>query len=179
MGSPTAKVTLIEYGALTCPHCAAFNENVFPLLKEKYIDTGKVRYVFRLFPLHGSDAWGEKIARCLPEDNYFQFVDLLFRNQAKWGPEQHIDAAQGTVDMNAVHEGLIQMARVAGMGAEKVDQCINDKTDDQRINKVAEDGAARYNITGTPTLIVNGVSQGANVPSWENLQKVIDEALAK
>jgi protein-disulfide isomerase len=179
MGSPSAKVTLIEYGALTCPHCAAFNENVFPLLKEKYIDTGKVYYVFRLFPINMADPWAEKIARCLPADNYFQFVDLLFRNQDKWGPEQNFNPATQTVDNNAVHQGLIQMARIAGMGADKVDQCINDKKDDERINKVAQDGMARYKIEGTPTLIVNGVSQGARVPSWEELQKVLDEALAK
>ena len=178
MGSPSAKVTLIEYGALTCPHCAHFNETVFPLVKENYIDTGKVFYVFRLFPINAADAWAEKIARCLPADNYFQFVDLLFRNQDKWGPEQNIGPDQ-QVDVNAVHQGLIQMARIAGMSAEKVDQCINDTKDDQRINKVAEDAIARYKIEGTPTLVVNGVSLGANVPSWEQLKKVLDDALAK
>ncbi len=182
MGSPTAKVTLIEYGALTCPHCAAFNETIFPRIKEEYIDTGKVYYVFRLFPLGAVlgpfDVWGEKIARCLPADKYFDFVDLLFRNQSKWGPEAHI-TPDNQIDAAAVHEGLVQMARIAGMSAEQVDQCINDPKENDRINAVAQSGMDRYKIEGTPTLIVNGKSLGANVPTWENMKKVLDDALAE
>ena len=85
MGNPKAKVVLIEYAAPTCPHCAHFDETVFPQIKQKYIDTGKVYYVFRVFPLHPSDAAAEAMAVCLPRDNYFQFIDLLFRNQPQMG----------------------------------------------------------------------------------------------
>ena len=110
----------------------------FPLLKKNYIDTGKVYYVFRVFPLQPSDGAAEAMARCLPEDKYFQFIDLLFRNQPKW------DREYGVTD---VHGGLVQMGRIAGMSADQVDKCIADKAKQDRINKVAQDGQTKYNIT--------------------------------
>jgi protein-disulfide isomerase len=75
MGNPKAKVTLIEYGALTCPHCALWNEEVFPLLKKNYIDKGKVFYVFRLYARGEPDGLAEKMARCVPRAKYFTMVD--------------------------------------------------------------------------------------------------------
>ena len=106
MGNPKAKVVLIEYAAPTCPHCAHFNETVFPQLKQKYIDTGKVYYVFRVFPLHPSDVAAEAMAVCLPKDSYFQFIDLLFRNQKDWDWEYQVQD---------IHGGLVKMGRIAGM----------------------------------------------------------------
>ncbi|MBV9692350.1 MAG: thioredoxin domain-containing protein, partial [Alphaproteobacteria bacterium] len=106
LGSRKAPITMIEYAAPTCPHCARFDMTVFPFLKSNYIDTGKVFYVFRVFPLHPSDVAAEAMARCLPADNYFQFIDLLFRNQAQW------DWENGVQD---VHGGLVKMGRLAGM----------------------------------------------------------------
>ena len=148
MGNRNAKAVLIEYGASSCPVCAAWSANSFPILKTKYIDTGKVFYVFRQFPIRPDDGAAEKIARCLPEDKYFDFIDLLFRNQPQW------DVEYGVTD---VHGGLVRLGRIAGMTAGQVDQCIANKAEDERINKVAADGEAKYNITGTPTFIVNGV----------------------
>jgi len=81
LGDPKAKLVFIEYGAASCPVCAAWNEQNFPALKANYIDTKKVYYVFRQFPIRPDDGAAEKIARCLPEDKYFQFIDLLWRNQ--------------------------------------------------------------------------------------------------
>ena len=107
-------------------------------------------YVFRVFPLRPDDGTAEKIARCLPEDKYFSFIDLLFRNQPKW------DVEYGVTD---VHGGLVLLGRIAGMSADQVDKCIDNKTEDDRINKVAADGETKYNITGTPTLIVDGMPQ--------------------
>ena len=85
MGNPKAPVVLIEYGAPSCPICAYFAQNEFPQLKQNYIDTGKIFYVFRVFPAARRwTAMSEKMARCLPEDKYFAFIDLLLRNQPKW-----------------------------------------------------------------------------------------------
>jgi len=168
-GSPKAPITLIEYAAPTCPHCAHFNETVTPYLKANYIDTGKVYYVFRVFPLHPSDGAAEAMARCLPADNYFQFIDLLFRNQAKW------DWEFGVTD---IHGALVSMGRLAGMTPEKVDSCIADKAMAERINKVALDGQTRYNITGTPTFIINGVvHSSADIGTPADLQKTLDALL--
>lgn len=170
LGSPKAKITILEYAAPSCPICAHFDETVFPLLKQKYIDTGKVFYIFRTFPLNPSDGAAEAIARCLPADKYFWFIDLLFRNQKTWDPEFGITDVRG---------GLIQVARIAGMTAEKVDLCIADKNEQDRINQVAQDGETKYSITGTPTFIINGTFwQTGSVP-WPQVQAKLDSLLPK
>jgi protein-disulfide isomerase len=170
MGNPKAPVVLIEYAAPSCPVCAHFNSDTFPLLKQNYIDTGKVYYVFRVFPLRGDDGAAEKIARCLPEDKYFPFIDLLFRNQPKW------DVEYGVTD---VHGGLVLLGRIAGMSADQVDKCIANTSEDDIINKVAQDGDAKYSIQGTPTIVVDGVSAGSHFFSYDEIKKILDTALAK
>jgi protein-disulfide isomerase len=117
MGNPKAKVVLIEYGAPSCSICAYFFTNDFPKLKRDYIDTGKIYYVFRVFPLRELDGDAEKMARCLPEDKYFPFIDLLWRNQPKWDNAEYPNIPDP-------HAALVQYGRVAGMSAEQVDQCI-------------------------------------------------------
>ena len=84
MGEPDAPVTLVEYAMFTCPHCAAFNQDVFPRLKEEYIDTGKVRLVFREVYFNKPSLWAAMIARCAPADRYFGIADVLFETQATW-----------------------------------------------------------------------------------------------
>ena len=172
LGNPKSKVVLIEYAAPTCPVCAAFNAQSFPRLKASYIDTGKIFYVFRVFPLRGDDGSAEKIARCLPEDKYFAFIDLLFKNQPKWDWEFG-------VSQQGVHDGLVLLGRIAGMSAEQVDQCMVNKAEDDRINKVAADGQSRYSITGTPTFILNGNNIGSGNIPYDTLAKLLDTELAK
>jgi protein-disulfide isomerase len=169
LGNPKAPILMVEYAALTCPHCAHFNETVFPKLKAKYIDTGKVYYVFRVFPLSSVDLAVEALARCVPADSYFNFVDLLFKNQVTWDPEYQ--------PLN-VHDGILQVARIAGMSGEQADKCMQDKAALERANKVGEDGQKRYNITGTPTFVVNGKVHGGQY-DWEGLQKDLDAMLKK
>jgi protein-disulfide isomerase len=173
LGNPKSKVVLIEYAAHSCPACAAFNEQNFPRLKANYIDNGKIFYVFRLFPLRADDGAAEKIARCLPEDKYFTFVDLLFRNQPKWDVEYGVPSGEG------VRAGLVLLGRIAGMSEQQVDQCMVNKAEDDRINKVASDAESRYGITGTPTFILNGVSQGSGNIPYDRLAKLLDDELAK
>jgi protein-disulfide isomerase len=173
LGNRNSKVVLIEYGAPSCPVCANFQANTFPQVKARYIDTGKVYYVFRVFPLRSDDGMAEKIARCLPEDKYLPFIDLLFKNQPKWDVEFGVQSPEG------VHEGLVLLGRIAGMSAEQVDQCMVNKAEDDRINKVSSDGEARYNITGTPTFVLNGVNVGSGNFSYETLSKLLDAELAK
>ena len=170
LGSPKAPIKMLEYAAPSCPHCAHFDETTFPLIKQKYIDTGKVFYIFRTFLLNPSDGAAEAIARCLPADKYFWFLDLLFRNQKTWDPEYGITDVRG---------GLIQVARIAGMTTEKVDQCIADKNEQDRINQVAQDGEQKYNITGTPTYVINGEIVQAEDATWPALQKKFDSLLSK
>jgi protein-disulfide isomerase len=173
LGNRNSKVVLIEYGAPSCPVCANFNAQSFPELKTKYIDTGKIFYVFRVFPLRPDDGTAEKIARCLPEDKYFSFIDLLFKNQPKWDVEYGVQSPEG------VHDGLVLLGRIAGMSAGQVDQCIENKAEDDRINKVSSDGEARYSITGTPTFILDGTNVGSGNVPFDTMAKLIDAELAK
>jgi len=173
LGNRNSKVVLIEYGAPSCPVCAAFNAQTFPQIRAKYIDTGKVFYVFRMFPLRSDDGMAEKIARCLPEDKYLTFIDLLFKNQPKWDVEFGVQSPEG------VHAGLVQVGRIAGMSAEQVDQCMVNKAEDDRINKVASDGEARYGINATPTFILNGVKIGSGNLPFDTVSKLLDAELAK
>jgi protein-disulfide isomerase len=171
MGNPKAPIVMIEYAAPTCPHCAHFDENVFPALKQNYIDKGKVYYVFRVFPLHPSDGAVEAMARCLPVDQYFQFIDMMFKNQAEW------DWENGVTD---IHGGLVKMGRLAGMNADRVDSCISDKAMADRVNKVAQDGQTRYSISSTPTFVINGtVHLGGDVSTPGDLSATLDAMLAK
>jgi len=161
-------VVLIEYAAPVCPHCAHFNEAFFPDIKKKYIDTGKVFYVFRVFPIRPGDGPAQKLALCLPADKFFAFIDLLFRNQPKWDADEYPGAD--------LHGGLLLMAKMAGMSAQQADQCMVSTKEDDRINKVASEGEARYAIPSTPTFIVNGVPHSQL--AFEEVSKVLDQALA-
>ena len=169
LGDPKASILLVEYATLTCPHCGHFNQEIFPKLKAKYIDTGKVYYVFRVFPLSSVDVAVESLARCVPAESYFQFVDLLFNNQMTWDPEYQ--------PLN-VHEGILAVARIAGMGSEQADKCMQDKAQLERASRVGQEGQSRYGITGTPTFIVNGTVHGGQY-DWEGLQKELDAMLKK
>ena len=170
LGNPKSKVVLIEYAAPSCPVCAAFNANTFDQFKKAYIDTGKVYYVLRIFNLRPDDAAAEKIARCLPEDKYFSFIDLLFRNQPLW------DVEFGVTD---VHGGLVRLGRMAGLNADQVDKCIENKAEDDRINKVQTEAESRYSINSTPTFILNGNNIGSGALSFEQLSQSLDAELAK
>jgi protein-disulfide isomerase len=169
LGNPKASVVVVEYAAPTCPHCAHFDMDIFPSLKKAYIDTNKIYYIFRVFPLNPADLAAEALARCLPAENYFQFMDLLFRNQEKWDPEYGV---------RDVHGGLVTMGRIAGMGPDKVDECMSNKAVYARTNQVGADAESKYGVTGTPTFIINGRTHSlADLTSYEDWQKLLDSLL--
>jgi protein-disulfide isomerase len=171
MGNPKAKVVFIEYAAPMCPHCAHFNNDIMPEIKKAYIDTGKVFYVFRIYPIGAPDGVAEKLARCLPKSKYFAFMDQLFKSQQQWDPEYGVQDVRG---------GLLQQARIAGMSEEQFNRCTADTREEAVINQVASDGQAKYNITGTPTVVVNGVNASpGTVPTLEQMRGFLDAALAK
>jgi protein-disulfide isomerase len=171
IGNPKAKVVFIEYAAPICPHCARFNADVMPTIKESYVDSGKVFYVFRVFPLFPADGVAEKLARCMPKAKYFPFMDQLFKSQQSWDPEYGMNTDQQ-------RQGLLLQAQIAGMSEGQFNACVADTKRDDVINKVAADGQAKYNITGTPTLVVNGtvVSPGT-VPTLDQMRGFLDAAL--
>lgn len=172
LGNPNAPVKVLEYGAPSCPVCAKFETDNFDQLKKTFIDTGKVFFVFRTFPINGAaDGAAEGLARCAGRtsaDNYFHFLDVLFRNQKEWDPEMTSD----------VHGGLLKMARIAGIEAE-AEACMADKTNADRINAVEKDAVARYNVNATPTLVVNGVVQQPGYIPWAQLNSMLESFLSK
>jgi protein-disulfide isomerase len=169
-GSPKAPITMIEYAAPTCPICAHFDIAMFPQLKQQYIDMGKVYYVFRVYPLQAADVAAEAMARCLPEDSYFQFIEMLYHNQSKWDPDGY--------NIPDVHGALVQMGNIAGLTAEKTDSCISDKAQTQRIEQVGADAQVRYGINGTPTFIINGQMHGP-FADFAEVQATLDPMLNK
>jgi protein-disulfide isomerase len=145
LGAADAKVTIIEYAAATCPHCAAFNREVFPRIKAEYIDTGKVRYVFREFPLNIKDAACSMLARSIARDDagkYFAVVDVMFRQQ--------------NAIMEKTTDTLKLIGRQAGLSAQAVEDCLKDEALLDKIKadrKYAEDV---LKVDGTPTFFING-----------------------
>jgi protein-disulfide isomerase len=170
MGSASAPVTMIEYFSQGCSVCARFDQEVFPLLKAKYIDSGKVRYVMRLLPIFPIDGPAYKLDLCVPPDKFFSSVDLLFRNQARW------DAAEFPVA--DPHGGLIQMAAQMGISPAEADACMNSTAHDAAINKVAQDAVTRYQPDGTPTLVIDFKKADLPQKSWDEVQAALDAALA-
>lgn len=149
MGNPNAKVTLIEYASVTCVHCIAFNEEVMPELKSKYIDTGKINYVYREFVTGPQDvsAAGILLARCAGRDKYFGVVDAVMRSFQEM-------VADGTT-RNA-KPVLLNIAKSVGMSEDQFNQCITDPKGLERLQTNVEKYSRDYNITGTPAFFING-----------------------
>lgn len=166
MGSAQAKVTVVEYSSLTCPHCADFHRDVLPQIKAEYIDKGLVRWVFRDFPLDGRAMAAAMVARCVPPDRYFGFLDMLFRDQQVW--------ARGTDPLADVKV----RAQLAGLAPADVDACLADKQLLQGIQARAQDGQQRDGITSTPSFRIDGTAI-AGAQSFADFKSAIDEALAK
>ncbi len=171
LGTPDAPIKMVEYAAPMCPICARFDINEFPKLKADYIDTGKVFYTFRVFPIGNPDLGAEGIARCLPKAQYFPFIDFLYRNQDKWDPDGH--------DIPDVRAALIAMAGTTGMSAEQAGRCIDDKDTQARTLRIAQDAMARYSVSGTPTFIVDGDKAYTGEWPWGLLKAALDAKLPK
>jgi protein-disulfide isomerase len=166
IGPADAKVTITEFASMTCPHCAAFNAETFPKIKSDYIDTGKVRYIFREFPLDIKAAAGSMLARCIAKDDagkYFAVVDLLFRQQNDW------------VVKNTT-ETLTRIGKQAGLSAPEVEACLKDQS---LLDKIAADqkyASEVLKVDSTPTFFVNG-ERIKGETSIDEFKKKIDPLL--
>lgn len=165
IGKADAKVTIIEYASLTCPHCATFHAEVLPALKTEYLDTGKAKLIYRDFPLDNLAFAGAILARCGGPEKYFTFLNVLFAQQRQWATASDPKAA------------LTQIARLGGVSAEQFDKCLADKALGDYILNSRLEGNQKFNVNSTPTLIINGKTE-SGVPSLDDLRKKLD-ALAK
>src|SRR5689334_10464992 len=166
LGPANATVTITEFASMTCPHCAAFTEKVFPKIKSEYIDTGKIRFVFREFPLDPKAAGGSMLARCIAKDDaskYFAVVDMLFRQQEAWVMKDTVAT-------------LTRIGKQAGLSQQQVEDCLKDQA---LLDKIAAD--QKYanevlKVNSTPTFFLNGEMMKAE-QSFEEFDKRIKSLL--
>src|SRR6201995_3936166 len=146
LGPANATVTIVEFASMTCPHCAAFNEQVFPKIKAEFIDTGKVRYVFREFPLDIKAAAGSMLSRCIANgdaNKYFAVTDMLFPSQNDW------------VTKNTT-ETLTRIGKQAGLSQQQVEACLNDKGQLDKLVADQKYATEVLKVDSTPTFFING-----------------------
>jgi protein-disulfide isomerase len=163
-GSPQAPVTVIEYASLTCHHCRNFHLNTWPEVKAKYVDTGRVRFVMREFPLDPLATGGFMLARCSGEQKWYAVVDMLYRADDKWAHAQD------------PLEGLKALMRQTGMGDQAFEACLSDQTLLDDIRAVARRGATA-GVTATPTFFVNG-RKASGFLTLEAFSALVDPLLA-
>jgi protein-disulfide isomerase len=163
LGREDAPVVVIEYASMTCGHCATFHNNTYPEFKKRYIDTGKVRYILREFPLDPLAAGAFMLARCAGKDKYFPLVETLFQQQRTWVVQKPI-------------EPLFAIAKQAGFTQQSFDACLQDQKMLDAIEWVRARGAEKFRVDSTPTFFINGkIHKGAL--SIEDLAKAIDPLL--
>ncbi len=160
LGKPTAPVTVIEYVSLTCPHCASFHKSVFPRVKKDYIDTGRVRFIVREFPI-GRSAGNAAIANyCAPEGKYFDLLGQLLSRQREWvSQEVRLDAIYG-------------VAKSSGLTREKFDKCLSNQTIIDGLAEVKQRGR-QFGVIGTPTFFING-RKAQGVVTFEEIKAMIE-----
>ena len=165
MGEASAPVTIVEYFSLGCPHCRKFHETILPKLKTEYIDTGKVRLVFRDFPLDGVSYGAALLTRCMNDLAYFPMVDTLFAQQETW----HV---QGGI------EQVKTIAKSAGLDDATFNACVNNQASKDQIKAVQDEAANKFKINSTPTFFINDRVL-AGVSEYAAFKATVDGALAR
>jgi protein-disulfide isomerase len=166
IGSDKAPVTIIEYASMTCPHCAHFQETTFPEVKKRYIDTGKVRYIFREFPLDTLASAAFLLARCSGEkdpNKYFAMIDTLFRKQQQWVVAKPVPP-------------LLAIAKQAGFTEQSFDACLANQKLLDGVQNVRQRAIDAFKVQSTPTFFING-TKFAGAMTIDEMAKVIDPQL--
>jgi protein-disulfide isomerase len=166
LGNPDAKVTIVEFASLSCPHCAAFHTEALPKLKEKYIDTGKVRLVMRDHPLNDPAFAGSLLARCADDnDKKVRLMMVLYERQRYW---------LGSPDILG---RLFEIAKQAGFNQQKFEACLSDQAKYEKLLKQRNRSADEFNVRGTPSFFINGTRFQGDFTDPEAFAKVIDPLL--
>lgn len=167
LGQPDAPVTVIEYGSFTCPHCQHWHETVWPEFKKNYVDTGKVKFIFREVYFDKFGLWAGMVAQCSGEMRYYGVVDMLYDEQKEW---------IGSGDAGEIAENLRKIGAKAGMSRDQIDACLNDANMAQSMVATYQKHATDDKIDGTPTFMVNG-EKHSNM-GYDEFAAVLDKALA-
>lgn len=167
IGSADAKVTVTEYASYTCPHCANFHATVFKELKRDYIDTGKVRFIYREVYFDRYGLWASMVARCGGEMRYFGIQDMLYTQQREWS---------SAGDPVMIVEALRKIGLTAGLTKEQLDTCLSDGPMAEAMMAKFQADAEADKVDSTPTLIINGEKHG-NM-AYAALKAILDAKLA-
>lgn len=143
-GNADAAVTIIEYASITCHHCMRFHTETWPALKQKYVDTGKIRFIMREFPLDQLATAGFMLARCAGEQRWYPTLDLLYRTKETWGHSER------------PAEALLNAVRFAGFTKETFEACLSDEKLYKGITSIAQRATKEFGVDSTPTFFVNG-----------------------
>ena len=163
LGKPDAPVTIIEYASLTCPHCANFATKTFPELKKRYVDTGKVRYIYREFVLNPLDAAGVMLLRCGDKDKYFPLLETLFQKQDEWVIQKPLPP-------------LLAIAKQAGFTEDSFNQCLSNQALLDKIDSSRQRASEKFGVNSTPTFFINGKIHRGDM-SIDQMAKEIDPQL--
>ena len=164
LGNKDAKIVVIEYASMTCIHCANFHKEVYPKIKENYIDTNKIKFIFRDFPLDKQALFASVLAKCAPKEKYFDFVKLILTTQKKWISNDE-----------AFMEKLKNIGKLAGLSENKINACFKNEQIVDNILKTLSTAEKKYNIDSTPSLIINEKKYSAM--SYENFEKIIESLI--
>lgn len=164
LGSEDAPVTIVEYASMTCGHCAHFHKTTYPALKSDYIDTGKVRFIFREFPLDAVAAAAFMLARSAPADKYFEIIDIMFEQQKTWAFTDN------------PYNSLLNFSKQIGFTQESFEKALTNQGLLDAVNAVRDRGANEFGVNATPTFFINGEKQ-AGALSIEEMGKIIEENL--
>ncbi len=164
LGKATAPVTVIEYVSLTCPHCANFEKTLFPRMKKEFIDTGKVRYIVREFPIGRTAGTAAIINRCAPEDKYFFLLNQFLARQPEW------------VSQEVRPDAIFSVAKASGMTRETFDKCLSNQVIIDGLTEVKQRGR-QFGVIGTPTFFINGRKAQGEV-TFDEIKAMIEQAPA-
>jgi len=167
LGDESASVKIVEHSSFTCPHCAEFHSDTYHKIKADYIETGKAYLVFDDFPLRGADVMIGTLARCVPEKNYFKFIEFVFKDQEQWSKNPDF------IDY------LKQNAQLMGADGDVLQECLDSKDLQQSIAMRGHNAYENDGVRGTPTLIINGGTPVSALVPYEDLKKILDEELQK
>jgi len=182
LGDINAPVEVIEYASVTCNHCATFHNTVLPRIKEKYVDTGKVKIVVRSFLLNQIDVTISQLTRCVPEKRYFKFVDAIYKRQTQWYNIAEYQRLSGLHDARTANQMFVEhtmgevtkIARQVGMNEKKIQACLANEKIGEYLFSVHQEGVQKHKVSATPTIIVNG-SKTSN--DYNSIEKAIEAAL--
>ena len=173
-GSVDAPVTVIEFASMTCPHCAHFQKETFPLLKRDFIDTGKIRFIFREFPLDTYAVDASILVRCSGAENYFKVLSKLFAEQPQWMPAP---GPISDVSRKATQSRLVNYGEEYGVDEAKYQACLNNKPLKDHLANRMDEARSRYQVNGTPAIVVNG--KLTTSPAYADVAEAIKAATPK